>query len=721
MHKIANFIMSKKFIPVIIALTAASIFIAFKSQGRGNVEDNPKLRFAKILRNVGVLLEEGHFNPKPIDDKFSADVLAAYIKELDSDKKVFLASDIDGFKRYENRIDDELHGAPLESFYAVNEVYLKRQAEIADIYKGILAKPFDFTADETLMMDEEKTVFSKDVATRYNTWRKYIKYLVLERYVTAMADRDKPKDKKDVKPKADSTLEREAREGIYKLMDRFSKTSKTRETEDYNFGKFVNTIASTMDPHTSYFPPIDLRTFNEGMRGSFYGIGAVLKEEDGKIKIASMVVGMPAFQSGALKENDEVIKVAQGEGEPVDVTGYSVQDAVKLIRGETKGSVVKLTVRKVDGSEKVVAIKRDDIKLNETFAKSAIIKGEHKIGYIRLPEFYADFDKPNGARSAVDVAKEIEKLKAENIEGLMLDLRGNGGGSLADVVQIAGLFIEDGPICQVKGRGDRPQVLRDRDKNVLYSGPLTVLVDQSSASASEIFAAAIQDYNRGIIIGSTSTYGKGTVQRNIPLNPESSSSLFANKEAEDLGTVKLTLQKFYRINGEATQNKGVVPDIILPDRYEFLKIREKDNVNSLKYDQIAKADYKTWSTTASSNPIVTQANQAVNSSSTFDKIREQASWIAQNKDRAYQLNIVKFKAEKDSMAAIIKKVENLYVLPKALVVANLSTDTAFINKTKENLESNKSFVKAVSEDIYVDQSVKVLYKMIVQGAMARVE
>ena len=713
--------MSKKFIPVIIALTAASIFIAFKSEGRVNDEDNPKLRYAKILRNVGVLLEEGHFNPKPIDDKFSTQVLEAYIKELDNDKKVFLASDIESFKRYENRIDDELRGAPLESFYAINELYTKRQAEIADIYKGLLAKPFDFTSNETLTLDEEKTVFSKDAAARFNTWRKYIKYLVLDRYVTALTDRDKAKDKKDAKPKADSTLEREARESIYKLMDRSAKTSKTRETEDFNFGKFVNTIASTMDPHTNYLPPIDLRTFNEGMRGSFYGIGAVLKEEDGKIKIASMVVGMPAFKTGELKENDEVIKVAQGEGEPVDVTGYSVQDAVKLIRGETKGSVVKLTVRKVDGSEKVIAIKRDDIKLNETFAKSVIIKGEHRIGYIRLPEFYADFDKPNGARSAVDVAKEIEKLKDENIDGLMLDLRGNGGGSLADVVQIAGLFIEDGPICQVKGRGDRPQVLRDRDKNVLYSGPLTVLVDETSASASEIFAAAIQDYNRGIIIGSTSTYGKGTVQRNIPLNPESSNSLFANKEVEDLGTVKLTLQKFYRINGDATQNKGVVPDIILPDRLEFLKIREKDNVNALKYDQIPKADYKTWSSSASSNPIVTQANQAVKSSNTFSKIREQARWIEQNTNKAYQLNIKNYKAEKDSMAALYKKVENLYKLPKPLLVANLMTDTAFINKTKENKESNTAFVKAISEDIYIDESVKVLYKMITQGAMARVE
>lgn len=218
---------------------------------------------------------------------------------------------------------------------------------------------------------------------------------------------------------------------------------------------------------------------------------------------------------------------------------------------------------------------RDDIKLEDTFARSAIINGPHKIGYIYLPEFYADFDKPNGARSAKDVAKEVEKLKNEKVEGIVLDLRGNGGGSLYDVVEIAGLFIDEGPVVQVKGRGDKSQVLKDKNKGVLYDGPLAVLVDETSASASEIFAAAIQDYKRGIIVGSTSTYGKGTVQRNIPLNPENEIQLFGSSAKEDLGTVKLTLQKFYRINGDATQLRGVIPDVILPDRYDFLKSGKK--------------------------------------------------------------------------------------------------------------------------------------------------
>jgi len=711
--------MSKKFIPVILVLTGASFFIAFKSQGKNDNEDNPKVRYSKILRNVGVLLEEGHFSPKKIDDAFSKTVFDEFIKDLDGDKKVLLQSDIDELKKYQFKIDDEIHGAPLESFYAINEIYQKRQNESSEFYKDILSRPFDFNAEETLVLDPEKTVFPASDAARKEVWRKYLKYLVLDKFVSMQNDRDKNKGKADFKVKADSTLEREARESVRKQMERSFTTIRNRETNDYNFSTFVNAITGTMDPHTNYFPPIDLRSFNESMKGSFFGIGAVIKEEDGKIKIGALQTGMPAWKSGEIKENDELLKVAQGDQEPVDVTGYAVQDAVKLIRGAEKGSIVKLTLRKIDGSIKVVALKRDDIRLDETFAKSVIIKGEHKIGYIYLPEFYADFEKPGGARCAEDVKKEIEKLKAEKVEGIMLDLRGNGGGSLYDVVQMAGLFIEDGPICQVKGRDERAQVLRDKDKNVLYDGPFAVMVDETSASASEIFAAAIQDYKRGVIIGSTSTYGKGTVQRNIPLNPTSNNNPFATSKEEDLGTVKLTLQKFYRINGDATQQRGVVPDIILPDKLEFFKIREKDNPNALKYDEIEKTDYKTWTSTYSEQSIVNTANSEANTSTTFGKIRSNMEWLDKNADREYSLNITKYKADQKAVRDVYKQVDELYKLPKPLDVKNLVADTMGINKTKEKIERNKDFVKKVSGDIYIDETVKVLNKMIVQTNIAK--
>ncbi len=721
MHKIADFIMSKKFIPVIIVLTGASLFFTFQTQGKNDGDDNPRSRHAKILKNVGMLLEDGHFSPRKIDDAFSTAVLKKFTTELDNEKTILLQSDINAFKKYETLIDDEIHGKALESFYAISEVYLKRMNEASQLYKDILAKPFDFGTDEKVQLDADKADFPKTEAERRETWRKRLKYAVLGKYVDLQEEREKNKDKKDFIVKPDSTLEREAREQVRKTMDRYFSTKITRETTEDNFSTFVNSITGLMDPHTNYFPPIDFRSFNESMSGRFYGIGAQLKEDDGKIKISSLVSGGPAWKSGELKENDEIVKVAQGQGEPVDVTGYAVSDAVKLIRGAEKGTEVRLTIRKADGTIKVVSLIRDDIKLEDTFAKSAIIKAENKIGYIYLPEFYADFERPNGARCAADVAKEIEKLKAENVDGIILDLRGNGGGSLFDVVQMAGLFIEEGPICQVKGRDDKANILRDRDKRVQYDGPLAVMVDGTSASASEIFAAAIQDYKRGVVIGSTSTYGKGTVQRNISLTPENENSLIPSKKSEDLGTVKLTLQKFYRINGGATQLKGVTPDVVLPDRYDYLKFREKDNPDALRWDEISKADYTTWTSTPSSDLIVSNANDEVSKNTTFGKIKSNVEWLSKYNDKEYSLNIAKYREEQKQLKSVYKQIEDLYKLPSPINIQNLAADTAVINSASDKVDKNKQWIKFRSTDIYIDESVKVLNKMISKNNMAKAE
>lgn len=719
MQKIATFIMSKKFIPVMLVILGASFFIAFKSQGSSDNNENPKLRYEKILRNVGILLEEGHFSPRKIDDEFSKIILKRFEEDLDGEKNIFFQSDIDALKKYENKIDDEIHGAELLSFYDINTIYLKRQNEVSKLYIDLLAKPFDFTINESLEANPDKLTFPKNEAERTDMWRKRMKFMALGKYLELQEDRAKGKEKKDFKFKADSTLERESRDFVRKQMVRYFTTKISRETIDENFSTFVNNIAGTMDPHTDYFAPVDLRSFNESMKGSFYGIGAQLKEEDGKIKITSLVSGMPAWRSGELKENDEIIKIGQGKEEPIDVTGYSVTDAVKIIRGSEKGSEVRLTVRRIDGSIKVVSLLRDEIRIDETFAKSVIINSEHKIGYIYLPEFYADFQDPKGRRCAADVAKEVEKLKAENVDGIVLDLRGNGGGSLYDVVQMAGLFIEDGPIVQVKSRDDKPSILRDRDKTVQYTGPLAVMVDETSASASEIFAAAIQDYKRGIIIGSTSSYGKGTVQRTIPLNPESENSLLGVKKSDDLGSLKITLQKFYRINGGATQLKGVTPDVVLPDRLEYLKFREKDNIYSLKWDEIPQAEYKPWLNTTDLSTVIANANAETAKNANFNKIKANVLLLEKNVNKEYSLNLKQYDADQKQLKVVYKQLEEAYKLPKPLDVTNIASDTAEIAKTKEKMDGNKRFVKRVGEDIYIDESVKILNRMIVNDKVAR--
>ena len=717
MQKIADFIMSKKFIPVVIVLTFLGLFFTYQSQGRSD-NDDPKARHAKIIRNVSMLLEQGHFSPKKIDDNFSEDLLKSFLKELDDEKTIFLKSDIDKFKKYHRVLDDEIHGMPLESFYDISDVYLKRMNEVALIPQQVLTKPMDFTTDEKVQLDGDKLNYPKNESERFDLWRRRLKYAVLGKYVDMQEDREKNKDKKDFVIKADSTLEREAREQVKKQMDRYFSTKKNRENEENNFSVFINAITGLMDPHTTYFPPIDLRSFNESMSGRFFGIGAQLKDEDGKIKISSLVSGGPAWKSGELKENDEIIKVAQGNQEPVDVTGYAVADAVKLIRGAEKGSEVRITVKKPDGTIKVIAIIRDDIKLEDTFAKSAIINGNNKIGYIYLPEFYADFERPNGARCAADVAKEVEKLKAENVDGIILDLRNNGGGSLYDVVQMAGLFINDGPICQVKGRDEKANILKDRDSKLQFAGPLAVMVDGTSASASEIFAAAIQDYKRGLVIGASSTYGKGTVQRNISLNPDNELGITSSK-ADDMGSVKLTLQKFYRINGGATQLRGVVPDVVLPDRFDYLKFREKDNPSALKWDEIPHADYQKWMKSSDVEQAANMVSEEVSKNTTFNSIKNNVLWLEKYNDREYSLNITKYKQEQKQLKDVVKNLDDLNKLATPMDFKNLTADTFAINSAEDKIEKNKQWIKFRNTDVYIDESVKALDKLIALENMAK--
>lgn len=709
--------MSRKLLPIMLVLAAASLFLAFKSLGSSSTEgnDNPKSKFSRVLRNVGILLEEGHYSPRKINDDFSRLVMKKFEDDLDGDKSIFLQSDIESFKKYETRIDDEIRGSELQSFFAVHDVYQARLAEVAELYKTILAKPFDFTVNEAVQTDGEKLSYPKTVAERNDQWRKRIKYIVLDKYVALQDAREKNKDKKDFVVKADTTLEREAREQTRKQIERYFTNKMKRENKEEIFSTFVNAITNTMDPHTDYFPPVDLRSFNEGMSGRFYGIGALIKEEDGKIKIGPMVPGGPAWKNGEIKENDEILKIGQGNAEPVDVTGYASYDVVKLIRGSEKGSEVRFTLRKIDGSIKVVSIMRDEIKMEEVFAKSAVIdQGGSKIGYIYLPEFYADFERPGGARCAVDVAREVEKLKAEKVDGIVIDLRGNGGGSLSDAVQMAGLFIEDGPICQVRTRGDKPNVLRDKDKSILYDGPLTVMVDEGSASASEIFAAAMQDYKRGIVIGSTSTFGKGTVQRNISLNPEPENAMFKNPNAEDLGTVKLTLQKFYRVNGGATQLKGVTPDIVIPDRMEAFKIREKDNPSSLAWDEIPQTEIKPWSSNYSLDAIASDANRQIQTNEKFSLLRTTVQQLSQMNEKETPLNITKYKEEQKQMKSYYKILDSVYKQTTPLTVKNTEVDADSFKEEDKALK-NKQWLKRLSDDIYLSETVKVMNNMIGQS------
>ena len=697
---------SVKRLPVVLILFSLALFLTLSSLGIG--KKVPPGKYENVLHRVAKMLQDGHYQPQPIDDAFSKKIFRKYLQELDPEKAFLIKADVEALNRYSTQIDNELMGDPVRFFLFAGQSFNERMEEAAILSKEILKTPFNFDLQENILLDGEKMNWSADENERKDRWRKKLKFQVLERFYDLVESRERNRKQPDFVIKSDSELEIEAREKVRRQLDRTFDRYRNKFSADDQFNLFVNTITNTMDPHTEFFPPIDKRYFDEEMSGRFYGIGASLQYDDGNIKITSVVTGSPAYKSGEIQAGDIILKVAQGADEAVDLTGYLVPDAVKLIRGKL-GSEVRLTLRKPDGSNKVVTLIRDEIVQDESFARSAIVeKNRQRIGYIFLPEFYADFERPDGNRCYIDVAKEIVKLKEQKIDGLVMDLRNNGGGSLYDVVQMVGLFIEEGPVVQVKDREGRPTVLRDKDKNILYNGPLTVMVNEFSASASEIFAAAIQDYRRGVVIGSTSTYGKGTVQRNVGLDPENGYFM----SSSELGTLKLTLQKFYRVNGGSTQLRGVSSDIVLPDNLEDLKIREKDNEDALAWDEIGKVLIQPWVTGYDLNSIQQTHQARMRANSRFQTIRDNATWLSQVREQDYPLDYTRYKELQQRIQQTVKQNDQLSKLTETLQVRSLPGDLERWNNDKPKQDRFKIWLKLLEQDVYLYETLQVMDDMI---------
>lgn len=699
--------MMKRILLPLFILTAGISVWAFRSK------DETQVSYSKqdeLVSAIAAILEKKHFSPKGIDDNFSEQVFNKYFITLNSDKDVILQSDINALGKYKVLLDEEIHGEqPLAFYKEAAAVYLKRSEEVTALYKQILSAPFDFTINEKVQLDEDKVNFPADETFRKEMWRKRLKYMTLDRYTDLLDQRKRNMDDTAWNKKTDAQLEADARKAVQTVLDRTFTRQKLTFNVDEQFSTFVNVITDLMDPHTEYFAPVAKREFDESMTGRFYGIGAQLKDDDGAIKIASLITGSPAWKSGQVLVNDEIIKVAQGKEEPVDVRGYAVTDAVKLIRG-TKGTEVKLTMKQTDGTIKIVSIIRDEIVQDEQFARSAVInQNGKKIGYIFLPEFYADFDRPNGNRCSKDVAAEIIKLKKENVKGIVLDLRNNGGGSLPEVVEMVGLFIKTGPVVQVKDRDGNPAVLRDNDPGVLYDGPLAVMVNEFSASASEIFAAAIQDYKRGIIVGSTSTYGKGTVQRTLPLGK----IVDYSTGASEFGALKITFEKFYRINGGSTQLKGVTSDVVLPDPLEYYKLREKDNPSALAWDQIKKADYAEWDGGNVMEQVKQNANNRINNNHAFALLKDNINWLSANADREYSLNIDEFNKEQSLIRKIVKQDDELVKLDTVMDMQPVTEDREkyYNNADKAKGDRYMQWLQNIKQDLYLSEAANIINDM----------
>ncbi len=665
-----------------------------------------------LLGVIFQTLNYGHYQPAVINDEFSKKAYKLYLERLDKNKIFLLQEDVSQFKKYINLIDDETKQTSYDFFNLSNDIIEKRIDEAVVYYKDALSKPFDFKKNETIELDGDKKDYNKDKAELKESWRKAMKFQTMISLADMLKAQEQAKEKKDtsVEIKSYAQLEEDARNKILKRQDDWFRRMEKVNRND-RLSLYLNCMVNVFDPHTGYFPPKDKENFDIAMSGKLEGIGATLQEKDGYIKVVRIVVGSASWKQKELKAGDLIIKVAQGEDEAVDIIDMRLDEAVKLIRGP-KGTKVRLTVKKIDGSIIEIPIIRDVVIIEETYAKSAIVKDEDNkanFGYIKLPKFYVDFNDRNGRRCSEDVKKEVEKLKEENVKGIIIDLRNNGGGSLPDVVKIVGHFIDVGPVVQIKTRYGNPQILSDDEKGIIYDGPLVIMVNTFSASASEIMAAAIQDYKRGVIVGSNITFGKGTVQRFFDLD----NVVNTNEEGiKPLGALKITTQKFYRINGGATQLKGVSSDIILPDLYSYIDIGEKEMENTLPWSQIDKVPYKRWTSTYDLNEIQKNSNARIKANSTFSLVNTGAEYLKKQSDKTKQtLVLVKYRQEQKEIKENSKKIEDVLDKPNGLNIFSLALDLPDIKSDSIKLQRAEEWHKELKKDIYLKEAFSVLNEM----------
>ena len=645
-----------------------------------------------------------HYSPEKLDDAFSEKIFNLYLN-TDFNKKFLLQEDMDALSKYKTDIDDQIATQRHDFYNNTQQIINKRIKDKENWSKELLSKPMDYSVDEQYETDSKKMEFAKTEADLKNEWRKMLKYFVLSRLDESLTRQEKGIEKKDtaVKIKSYDSLEVDARRKTLKAQDDWFKRLKKITPRD-RFSEFANAVTGVYDPHTQYFAPREKKKFDQSMSGQFEGIGARLQQKDGVLKVSEIIVGSPSYKQGELKAGDDILKVAQGAGEAVDIANMDMEDAIELIKGK-KGTEVRLTVKKSDNSLKVIPIVRDVIEIEETFAKSALLDNKNKIGYIYLPSFYTDFTRNGAHHCSNDMRKEIEKLKKQKIKGLVIDLRDNGGGSLQEVVEMAGFFFPKGPVVQVKGKNNTAlNVMEDRNSDVLWDGPLTILINHSSASASEILAAAMQDYKRAVIIG-TPSFGKGTVQSFVNLD---NYLLPQFDTIKPIGEVKITQQKFYRINGGATQLKGVTPDVMLPDPYALIDIGEKQLDNPMPWDEIGKASYTEF--TNINYPIVVKNSQKrVKSSAAFGLIEQQSSEIKVKKDDTkYNLKLESFRAEQKEWRDQNKKYEDLRKEIKGFDASILEEDKLKASNDTTRLGRENRWAKNIAKDIYIYEASNVI-------------
>ncbi len=667
-------------------------------------ETNPE-RNKLLIDLISFVLDREHFDARTINDNFSSEVYNAYIKALDPQKRYFYKSDIEKFKKFENLIDDQIKNKDLIFFNLTYDILKIRLEEAKNLYVELLDKPFDFNKKDSINIDYTNLDYVENLDELKNRWYDRLKFSTLNTYYDKIEEQDQnTENDTEIEVLSLQELEKASREITKSSIKEYFDFTNDLNVKDW-FSVYINSIVEAYDPHTYYFAPRDKDRFDISMSGKLEGIGARLQKKNDHIKIVEVISGGPAWRGEEVEVGDIILKVKQeDEDEAVSIVGMRLDDAVSLIKGP-KGTEVTLTLRRVSGTVEEVIITRDVVELEETYAKSTLVKKDKRLyGLINLPKFYFNPQNYKERNATSDIKKEIKYLKEKKVEGLIIDLRNNGGGSLQAVVDIAGLFIKTGPIVQVKRKNGSTQVLDDTDASILWDGPLVILVNELSASASEILAAAMQDYKRAIVIGSKQTYGKGTVQNIIDLN-----RLYRNKSIGDLGAIKITTQKFYRVNGGSTQLEGVKSDIVVPDQYSYIDIGEKDQENPLPFDKIEKASYSEWSYLKGYDDIIKHSRKRMEKNIQLQLIDENAKWIADRRDlNKFSINFENYKTEILENEKKITYFEKIKDYRSNLNFNSLPYELKLIEKDSILGEKRKRWHKSLSSDVYVEEAVNVL-------------
>ncbi len=675
-----------------------------------------------ILKNA---LETYHYRALKINDEVSQKAFAQYLKKIDGSKQFLTKGDIKELEAYQFSMDDEMVTGDYTLIEKALEIYKKRTALAESIRKEVFKKQFEFTGNEQVEVDPEKRDWAKDENTLKENWKLIFKQATLNKYLSLIDEQsDKPlrskkspvKSQKKLPPMkklTDAEMRAKAHDSVskrfQKIFDRLAK-----EDRDDQLDNFYNSITAVFDPHTNYLPAKKKEDFDIDITGKLEGIGAVLQEDGSYIKVVQIVPGGPAWRQKDLEQDDTILAVAQGAGDSIDLTDMKVDDAVRYIRGK-KGTEVRLTVKKVDGTRKIISIIRDEIEVAASFAKSSVLQykdNDSRVGYIQLPKFYRDFENSQ-VNCTDDVRRELDRLKKANVDAVVLDLRNNGGGALEDARLMSGLFIGKGPVVQVKDHTGKIEVLENEDPNVFYDGPLIVLINRFSASASEILAGAMQDYGRAVIIGGDFSHGKGTVQAVLNLNQGPLLSMFG----PTMGALKVTIQKFYRVTGHSTQYKGVTSDIVLPDMFSYVDSREKDLEYSLPWDQIAAKPFNKWNKFSYNIPQLKEKSAArVKANTRFNKIIRNIEYLnKKKKDTIVSLNLKQVQAEdvqNRKMAEELKMDEedkNLLVTSfEDSLKSHENIRPGDMKKWTKDFEQRKEeWVKSLRQDVVLEEAVMV--------------